>query len=134
MNYCNICSMTLGDDDLMAQRLAVLGHPVRLAVIRLLVRAGPPGLAAGHMGRQLDTPPNAMTFHLQKLVRAGLVTSRRDGQFIFYSAVFPSLTGLVESLTGACCADSTEKCGPECPANEPHPVDPATFPAQEEES
>lgn len=102
------------DDKLIAKRLAVLGHPVRLAIIRLLARAGPPGLAAGFIGKQLNTPPNALTFHLQKLVHVGLVTSRREGQFIIYSAVFPDLLQLVDSLVGACCADIADTCGPTC--------------------
>lgn len=99
----------------LASRLAVLGHPVRLAIIRLLVRAGQSGLAAGNLGRQLKTAPNALTFHLQKLSHAGLVTSQREGQFIIYSAVFPRLLQLTDSLVGACCADTADKCGSACP-------------------
>jgi len=102
-------------DDIVARKLAVLGHPIRLAIIRLLVRAGPGGLAAGHLGKQLNTAANALTFHLQKLSHAGLITSRRHGQFIIYSAAFPDLLGLAESLVGACCANSPDKCGPKCP-------------------
>ena len=109
------------DKDL-AKRLAGLGHPVRLAIIRLLVRAGPQGLAAGHLSSQLDTAPNALTFHLQKLEHAGLVTSHRKGQFIIYSAAFHELTELADSLVGACCADSTNKCGPRCSTSEPEPT------------
>ncbi|HED12877.1 MAG TPA: transcriptional regulator [Gammaproteobacteria bacterium] len=100
----------------MAKKLAVLGHPTRLAIIRLLVRAGPAGLAAGHLGRQLNTAPNALTFHLQRLAHTGLITPRRQGQFIIYSAVFPDLLRLAETLVGACCANSPDKCGPQCPS------------------
>ncbi len=105
----------LRDDDLVSKQLAVLGHPVRLGIIRLLVRAGPSGLAAGAMGRELDTAPNALTFHLQKLSHAGLVNNQRDGQFIIYRAEFNELLNLTDSLVGACCADSREKCGSRCP-------------------
>jgi len=59
-----------------------------------------------------------LTFHLQKLAQFGLVTSQRRGQFIIYSAVFSDLLNLVENLVGACCADTSEKCGPNCPSNE----------------
>jgi len=96
-------------------RLAVLGHPVRFAIIRLLVQAGPAGLAAGHLSIELETAPNALTFHLQKLQNAGLVTSQRQGQFIIYSAAFQQLTELSESLVGACCANSVDKCSSSCP-------------------
>lgn len=102
----------------MANQLAVLGHPIRLAIIRLLVRVGPAGLAAGYLGKQLKTAPNALTFHLQKLDRAGLVTSHRKGQFIIYSAVFSDLLDLANSFVGACCADTSDKCGPECPSTD----------------
>ena len=112
-------------ENLMARKLAVLGHPVRLAVIRLLVRAGPRGLAAGYLGKQLKTAPNVLTFHLQKLVHGGLVTSKREGQFIIYKAVLSDLLELVDNLVSTCCADASEKCGPACPSTESAP--PATF-------
>jgi len=102
-------------DNQVAKKLAVLGHPIRLAIIRLLVRAGPSGLPAGAMGRELDTAPNALTFHLQKLAHAGLVNSQRNGQFIVYRAEFDELLDVVDRLVGACCAESREKCGPRCP-------------------
>jgi len=104
-------------DDLTASKLAALAHPARLAVIRLLVRAGPAGLPAGKLGEQLHIAANALTFHLQKLAHAGLITSQRQGQFIVYAAVFPDLLELTNNLVGACCADSTEKCGPACPSS-----------------
>jgi len=103
-------------DDLTASKLAALAHPARLAVIRLLVRAGPAGLSAGKLGESLHIAANALTFHLQKLAHASLITSQRHGQFIVYSAVFPDLLELADNLVGACCADSAEKCGPACPS------------------
>ncbi|MGH8201135.1 MAG: ArsR/SmtB family transcription factor [Steroidobacteraceae bacterium] len=99
---------------LAAKKLAALAHPARLAMVRLLVRAGPAGLAAGTLGEACGLAPNAMTFHLQKLAHVGLVDSRRDGQFIIYRAQFKALLDLTESLVGACCVDSADKCGPRC--------------------
>jgi len=116
MNHCNIARMIT--DDLVAKKLAVLGHPIRLSIIRFLVRVGPAGLAAGQLGKQVNAAPNALTFHLQKLVHVGLVTSRRKGQFIIYSAVFSDLLELTDNLVGACCADSPNKCGPKCPSKD----------------
>jgi len=124
MNHCNIDRMIT--DDLVAKKLAVLGHPIRLAIIRFLVRAGPAGLAAGFLANQLNTTPSALTFHLQKLTHAGLVTSQRKGQFIIYSAAFPDLLELADSLVGACCADTTKKCGPRCPTGTGSPTSTAT--------
>ncbi len=103
-------------DDLTASKLAALAHPARLAVIRLLVRAGPAGLPAGQLGESLHIAANALTFHLQKLAHAGLITSQRRGQFIVYTAVFPDLLELANNLVGACCADTAEKCSPACPS------------------
>ncbi len=105
-------------DELTAKKLAALGHPARLAIIRMLVRSGPAGLAAGKLGKTLNIPANALTFHLQKLAQFGLVDSQRQGQFIVYSAVFSDLLGLVDNLVGACCADTSEKCDPKCPSTE----------------
>jgi len=58
-------------DDIMSNKFEVLGHPLRLSIIRFLIHAGSSGLPAGQMGKQLKTAPNAMTFHLQKLHHAG---------------------------------------------------------------
>lgn len=104
------------DDRLITEKLAAMAHPARLAIIRMLVRAGPAGMSAGSLGEPLEMASNALTFHLQKLARAGLVTSSRSGQFILYSAEFTTLLDLTDYLVGACCVDSTEKCGRDCPS------------------
>jgi len=104
-------------DEIMSNKFAVLGHPLRLSIMRLLMQAGSSGLPAGQMGKQLKTAPNAMTFHLQKLHHAGLVTSQREGQFIIYLAKFADLLELANNLLETCCAGSLEKCGAECPSN-----------------
>jgi len=106
-------------DELIAKKLGALAHPARLAIIRMLARSGPNGLAAGKLGEFLNIPANALTFHLQKLAHVGLVTSQRQGQFIVYSTVFSELFNLVDNFVGACCVDTTEKCDPNCPAMEP---------------
>lgn len=99
-----------------------MAHPVRLAIVRRLVKAGPKGMPAGRLGEPLGVASNALTFHLQKLAHVGLVTSRRNGQFIIYTAEFGALLDLTEHLVGACCADSPEKCGPRCTSAERVPV------------
>ena len=103
------------DDDLVAAKLAALAHPVRLAAIRQLAAAGPAGLAAGKLAERLGTAPNALTFHLQKLAVAGLVVSRREGQFVYYRAEFDALLAMTDHLVGACCRESDASCGPRCP-------------------
>lgn len=105
----------MSEDAVIAKKLSALAHPARLAIVRMLVRIGPKGLPAGKLGEPLGIAANALTFHLQKLAHVGMVSSRRDGQFVIYSAVFDELLNLVDHLMGACCADTPEKCGPRCP-------------------
>ena len=105
----------MSSDTAIAKKLAALAHPARLAVVRMLVRAGPKGLPAGKLGEPLGIASNALTFHLQKLAHVGMVSSRRNGKFVIYSAEFEDLLDLVDYIMGACCADTPEKCGPRCP-------------------
>ena len=67
--------------------LAALAQDNRLDVFRLLVEAGPEGMPAGHIASSLRLPPNALTFHLDRLREAGLVTVRREGRNDLYGAL-----------------------------------------------
>ena len=86
--------------------LAALAHESRLGVFKLLVKAGPAGLAAGDLSARLRTPPSSLSFHLKELSRAGLVSSRQDGRFVIYSADYRAMDALVGFLTENCCAES----------------------------
>ncbi|MBI3127789.1 MAG: helix-turn-helix transcriptional regulator [Candidatus Tectomicrobia bacterium] len=96
------------------ERLAALAHGARLALFRLLVQAGPEGLPAGEIGRQLGRPPNSVSFHLARLRHAGLITSERKGRSIVYAASYETIRGLVDYLTENCCGRSAEGCPPAC--------------------
>lgn len=97
--------------------LAALAHETRLNVFRLLVEAGPGGLAAGTISERLDLPPATLSFHLAHLARAGLAVARQQGRFIIYSANFESTNQLVGYLTDNCCG------GRSCaPAAKPGPM------------
>jgi len=85
------------------QALSALAQESRLAIFRLLVQAGPPGLAAGAIGEKLDLPPATLSFHLAGLTRAGLAQSRQEGRFVIYSANYESMNTLVGFLTENCC-------------------------------
>jgi ArsR family transcriptional regulator, arsenate/arsenite/antimonite-responsive transcriptional repressor len=91
--------------------LAALAHPSRLAVFRLLVEAGLPGVPAGRISEQLQLPPSSLTFHLKELHHAGLVDSQQQGRFVIYRANFAAMSDLVGFLTENCCAGQT--CGPQ---------------------
>jgi ArsR family transcriptional regulator len=83
--------------------LGALAHEHRLAVFRMLVQAGPEGLSAGEIATRLGVVPSSLTFHVQSLQRSGLITRRRDGRQLYYSADFGSMNELVEYLTRNCC-------------------------------
>ena len=85
------------------QALSALAQESRLAIFRLLIQQGPSGLAAGAIGEKLELPPATLSFHLSGLVRAGLAQSRQEGRFVYYSASFENMNGLVAFLTENCC-------------------------------
>ena len=92
---------------------AALSQETRLRIVRLLVRAGPEGMAAGAIGDALGgATTSRLSFHLSHLEHAGLIRSRREGRYIIYSAVFPALSGLVGFLTNDCCQGHPEICAP----------------------
>ena len=91
--------------------LAALAQDSRLDIFRLLVQAGPDGMAAGQIAEKLDLAPNTLTFHFDRLRFAGLVTVRRDGRSMIYAARFGAMNDLVFFLTENCCQGAQE-CAP----------------------
>jgi ArsR family transcriptional regulator, arsenate/arsenite/antimonite-responsive transcriptional repressor len=83
--------------------LAALAQDNRLDVYRLLVRAGPAGLAAGQVATVLGLAPNTLTFHFDRLRGAGLVSVRREGRSMIYAARYETMNGLLAYLTENCC-------------------------------
>jgi ArsR family transcriptional regulator, arsenate/arsenite/antimonite-responsive transcriptional repressor len=94
------------------EALAALAHGHRLAIFRLLVEKGPEGLSAGEIAERLGLAPSSLTFHLQHLTRAALLTQRRVGRQLFYAADFGVMTALVGYLTENCCSGAS--CEPTC--------------------
>ena len=90
--------------------LSALAHETRLNVFRLLVEAGPQGIAAGAISDRLDLPPATLSFHLAHLARADLAVARQEGRFIIYSANFEGTNDLVGFLTENCCGGRS--CAP----------------------
>lgn len=87
--------------------LAGLAQESRLDIFRLLVEEGPEGLAAGEIAEKLQLANATLSFHLKELAHAGLVVPRQDGRFIYYSANFNTMNGLVGFLTENCCRGAT---------------------------
>src|SRR5580700_401183 len=92
--------------------LAALAQDNRLDVYRLLVQAGPEGMAAGRVAEKLDLAPNTLTFHFDRLRGAGLVTVRREGRSMIYAARFETMNALIGFLTENCCQGAAEACVP----------------------
>ena len=93
--------------------LGALAQESRLAVFRLLVERGPDGHSAGEVGERLGIPGPTLSFHLRTLSQAGLVTTRREGRFIYYAAAFDRMNALVAYLTENCCGRASD-CAPAC--------------------
>ena len=92
--------------------LGALAHDHRLAIYRMLVECGPNGLPAGIIAERLAVPPSSLTFHLQHLLRAGLLTQRRISRQLIYAADFEAMNALVGFLTENCCGLGSGACVP----------------------
>src|SRR6266540_3670107 len=92
--------------------LAALAQDNRLDVFRLLVQAGPDGLAAGAVAEKLALAPNTLSFHFDRLRNAGLVTCKREGRSLIYAARYETMNGLLAYLTANCCAGDASACAP----------------------
>jgi ArsR family transcriptional regulator, arsenate/arsenite/antimonite-responsive transcriptional repressor len=90
--------------------LAALAQETRLSIFRALVVAGREGMAAGRIGEALEVPAATLSFHLKELSRAGLVTARQEGRFIYYSVDFEQMAALMGFLTENCCSGMPQAC------------------------
>jgi ArsR family transcriptional regulator len=93
--------------------LAALAQEMRLAVFRLLVVAGPAGMAASKIAERLGVAPSTLSFHLKELTHAGLIVPRQDGRFVIYAANFDTMNALLGFLTESCCGGNP--CSPVSP-------------------
>jgi DNA-binding transcriptional ArsR family regulator len=89
---------------------AALSQSTRLEAFRLLVRAGPKGLPALEISRQLDTKPSTLSGHLSILKHAGVLTATRHQREIHYAANLSCVNALVQFLIADCCGGQIENC------------------------
>ena len=92
--------------------LAALAQESRLAVFRALVQAGAEGLSAGRIAEAIGAPASTLSVHLKELSAAGLVRSRQEGRFIYYTADYAAMRALVGYLTEKCCEAAAPCCTP----------------------
>jgi ArsR family transcriptional regulator len=78
--------------------LAALAQDNRLDVFRLLVQAGPSGMAAGEVAEALGIAPNTLTFHFDRLREAGLIGVKREGRSLIYAAQYETMNSLLSFL------------------------------------
>jgi DNA-binding transcriptional ArsR family regulator len=102
--------------DLAIKRLSAIAQEARLGVFRLLVKAGPEGMAAGDIARALAVPANTLSAQLLVLSNAGLIRARRAGRSIIYAINFDAMRDLLVFLTEDCCGGRAEMCAPIPPA------------------
>jgi ArsR family transcriptional regulator, arsenate/arsenite/antimonite-responsive transcriptional repressor len=86
--------------------LDALAQESRLAIFRLLIEIAPEGMMVGAIGEHMGMPAATLSFHLDKLKRAGLITKRREGRARIYTANYDALVGTIKYLTENCCKDS----------------------------
>ena len=94
--------------------LGSLAQETRLSIYRLLVKRGPGGFVPGDLAEKLAIPSPTLSFHLKELQQARLVSVRRDGRYLYYSANFPEMHELVAYLSENCCSLADETCAPDC--------------------
>jgi len=96
-----------------AAQLGALGHPVRLSILRFVVQAGPDGAAAGAIQAHVDLPASTLSHHLKRLVDAGVMQTRGEGTFHYYSADYDALRKLTAYLWEDCCKNG-KRAGTGC--------------------
>ena len=93
-----------------AAQLEALGNPTRLAIYRILVRAGDEGLPVGKIQEKLEIPASTLSHHCKRLIDAGLCTQERHATTLISRANYPAMQALIGYLADECCADGT--CAP----------------------
>ncbi|WP_429932244.1 ArsR/SmtB family transcription factor [Agrobacterium vitis] len=91
---------------------AALSQETRLLIVRMLVVAGPDGMAAGALAEKIDVSPSNISFHLKELEHSGLIGAQRQSRSIIYTANYAALGGLVRFLMEDCCSGHPEICVP----------------------
>lgn len=92
-----------------ASRLEALGNETRLAIYRILVRAGPDGLPVGELQRRTGAARSTLSHHLHRLIAVGLVTQKRSATTLFCHASYRAMDETLGFLTRECCADAGKR-------------------------
>ena len=90
--------------------LSAIAQESRLNIFRILVQAGPAGMAAGKISTASGIAPSSLSFHLKELSHAQMVIAKQEGRFVYYSANFATMNTLIAYLTENCCGGNP--CSP----------------------
>lgn len=93
------------DLEIVAKALKELGHPTRLSIYRLVVRAGHTGIAVGDIQKKIAIPGSTLSHHISGLVTVGLISQRRESRTLFCIAEYEKLQSVVNFLEDECCVD-----------------------------
>ena len=91
------------DVEVVAKALKELGHPIRLMIFKLLVKAGYDGLSVGEIQEELNIPNSTLSHHIAKLVTVDLVKQKRSGRTLFCIPQYEKLNKLIVFLNEECC-------------------------------
>lgn len=101
--------------DELADCLEKLGHPTRLEIFRLLVRAGRNGLPVGEIQKHLGVPGSTLSHHIANLAAAGLLHQTREGRVLRCTADYQRMDGIMAALSAECCSGVTQEAGQDSP-------------------
>jgi len=101
------------DVEYAAKALKELGHPTRLSLFKLLVKAGRDGLPVGVIQEKLGIPNSTLSHHISKLITVDLIKQKRDGRTLFCIPQYKSLNELITFLQDECCIGDGTSCGSE---------------------
>lgn len=96
--------------DRHAEQLSALGHPLRLTILRFVVQAGDEGVPAGEIQGHVDLPASTLSHHLKRLTDAGLLKTRGEGTFHYYTVDYSALRTLTDYLWEDCCRKGKASC------------------------
>ena len=88
-----------------AEGFSAMGSESRLAVLQVLVKAGPDGLAVGDIQKRTAIPASTLAHHLKFLAAADLIVQDRQGRTIISRAHFEHLEALAGFILKECCSE-----------------------------
>ena len=78
-----------------AECLRTLAHPVRLRMVQILLRQES---TVGELAEACDLPSHMASEHLGLMRDRGLLKSRRDGRYTYYSVAEDGLAGIMRCV------------------------------------